>query len=95
MSGAVIVRIPNEGPRPTPESSDYELNAQFRGESLERDGSYSAVTRFKKMQLQRGRCTCSLMFLETLGLRLPAQPPPRIRSGKLLMKEPEEHAMTA
>jgi transposase len=29
-----------------------------------------------------------LMLLEKLGLRLPAQPPPRIRSGKLLLPEP-------
>jgi transposase len=31
-----------------------------------------------------------LMLLEKLGLSLPPQPPPRIRSGKLLMPEPEE-----
>lgn len=29
-----------------------------------------------------------LMLLEKLGLTLPAQPPPRIRSGKLMMPEP-------
>ncbi|MCY2953481.1 MAG: hypothetical protein NTU53_16105 [Planctomycetota bacterium] len=29
-----------------------------------------------------------LMLLEKLGLTLPAQPPPRIRSGKLLIPEP-------
>jgi transposase len=31
-----------------------------------------------------------LILLEKLGLKLPAQPPPRIRSGKLLMPEPVE-----
>jgi transposase len=31
-----------------------------------------------------------LMLLEKLGLTLPAQPPPRIRSGKLMMPEPED-----
>ena len=31
-----------------------------------------------------------LMLLEKLGLTLPAQPPPRIRSGKLLMPEPDD-----
>jgi transposase len=30
-----------------------------------------------------------LMLLEKLGLRLPPQPPPRIRSGRLLMPEPD------
>jgi transposase len=35
------------------------------------------------------------MLLEKLGLTLPAQPPPRIRSGKLLMPEPDlEEAST-
>jgi hypothetical protein len=34
------------------------------------------------------------MLLEKLGLRLPPQPPPRIRSGKLLIKEPEDQSMT-
>ncbi|MDQ6881007.1 MAG: IS1634 family transposase [Pseudomonadota bacterium] len=36
-----------------------------------------------------------LMLLEKLGLKLPNQPPPRIRSGKLLMHEAEEPSMTA
>jgi len=36
-----------------------------------------------------------LMLLEKLGLKLPAQPPPRIRSGKLLMPEPEEAQTSA
>ena len=31
-----------------------------------------------------------LMLLEKLGLKLPAQPPPRIRGGKLLMPEPDD-----
>jgi len=31
-----------------------------------------------------------LMLLEKLGLTLPAQPPPRIRSGKLLTPEPDD-----
>jgi len=29
------------------------------------------------------------MLLEELGLELPAQPPPRIRSGRLLLSEPD------
>ena len=33
--------------------------------------------------------------LEKLGLTLPAQPPPRIRSGTLLMPEPDKQATTA
>ena len=28
------------------------------------------------------------MLLEKLGLSLPSQPPPRIRAGKLLLREP-------
>jgi len=31
-----------------------------------------------------------LMLLEKLGLTLPTQPPPRIRSGKLLKPEPDD-----
>ena len=31
------------------------------------------------------------ILLEKLGLSLPPQPPPRIRSGRLLMPEPEDH----
>lgn len=191
MSGAAIVHIPEEGQRPTPENFHYELNAEFSGASLERDGSYilrsnamqaDAATMwsmymqlvfieaaFKSMKsdlairpifhrLQprveahlfvafMGYClmaalrkhiepaapglspravleqlgaikmvdvclptsdgrwlilprytepqTEQLILLEKLGLRLPAQPPPRIRSGKLLIDEPEEHSMTA
>jgi hypothetical protein len=36
-----------------------------------------------------------LMLLEKLGVALPAQPPPRIRDGKLLLPEPEapEHSV--
>jgi transposase len=191
MSGAVIVHIPEEGQRPTPENFHYELNAEFRGESLERDGSYilrsnaiqSDATTMWSMYMQlvfieaafksmksdlairpifhrlqprveahlfvafMGYCLMAalrkhiepaapglspravleqlgaikmvdvclptsdgrwlilprytepeaeqLMLLEKLGLKLPAQPPPRIRSGKLLINEPEEHSMTA
>jgi hypothetical protein len=36
-----------------------------------------------------------LMLLEKLGLTLPAQPPPRIRGGKLLMPEPHDEPATA
>jgi transposase len=35
-----------------------------------------------------------LILLENLGLTLPAQPPPRIRSGKLLMPGPDDPATT-
>jgi transposase len=35
------------------------------------------------------------MLLEKLGLTLPAQPPPRIRGGKLLMAEPEDDRASA
>jgi hypothetical protein len=35
-----------------------------------------------------------LILLEKLGLTLPAQPPPRIRSGKLLMPGPDDPATT-
>jgi hypothetical protein len=191
MSGAVIVHIPDEGQRPTPQNFCYELNSEFRGQSLERDGSYilrsnaiqsDAATMwsmymqlvfieaaFKSMKsglairpifhrLQprveahlfvafMGYCLLAalrkhlepaapglspravleqlgaiqmvdvclpttdgrwlilprytepepeqLMLLEKLKLHLPAQPPPRIRSGKLLINEPEEHPMRA
>jgi transposase len=36
-----------------------------------------------------------LMWLVKLGLTLPAQPPPRIRGGKLLMPEPADEPITA
>jgi hypothetical protein len=36
-----------------------------------------------------------LMLLEKLGLTLPAQPPPRIRGGKLLMPEPDDQRPSA
>jgi hypothetical protein len=190
MSGAVIVHIPDEGQRPTPENFHYELNAEFSGESLERDGSYilrsnaiqsDATTMwsmymqlvwieaaFKSMKsdlairpifhrVQRrveahlfvafmGYCLMAalrkhlepaapglspkavleqlgaikmvdvclptsdgrwlimprytepeaeqLVLLEKLGLSLPPQPPPRIRTGKLLMPEPDEQSTT-
>ena len=32
------------------------------------------------------------MLLEKLGLSLPSQPPPRIRSGKLLLREPSSES---
>jgi hypothetical protein len=35
------------------------------------------------------------MLLEKLGLTLPAQPPPRIRGGKLLTPEPNDEAPSA
>jgi hypothetical protein len=35
------------------------------------------------------------MLLEKLGLTLPAQPPPRIRGGKLLLPEPDEAGASA
>jgi hypothetical protein len=191
MSAAVIVHVPDEGQRPTPENFHYQLNAGFSRESLERDGSYilrsNAIqsdatamwsmymqltfieAAFKSLksdlairpifhQLQRrveahlfvafmGYCLMAalrkqiepaapglspravleqlgaikmvdvclptsdgrwlimprytepepeqLMLLEKLGLTLPAQPPPRIRSGKLLMNQAEEHPVTA
>jgi hypothetical protein len=40
MSGAVIVHLPDEGQRPTPQNFHYQLNAGFSRDSLERDGSY-------------------------------------------------------
>ena len=40
MSAAVIVHVPDEGQRPTPQNFHYELNAGFSRDSLERDGSY-------------------------------------------------------
>ena len=186
MSGAVIVHIPPQGRRPTPENFHYELNAEFSRESLERDGSYilrsnatqvDATTMWSMyMQLVHiesafkslksdlairpiwhhveprveahifvafmGYCLMAalrkhiepaapglspkaaleqlgaikmvdvclptsdgrwlvmprhtepeaeqLMLLEKLGLTLPAQPPPRIRGGKLLTPEPDD-----
>lgn len=190
MSAAVVVHIPDEGQRPTPQNFHYQLNAEFSRDSLERDGSYilrsnasqsDATTMwsmymqltfieaaFKSLksdlairpifhQLQHrveahlfvafmGYCLMAalrkhiepaapglspravleqlgaikmvdvclptsdgrwlimprytepepeqLMLLEKLGLTLPAQPPPRIRSGKLLINEPEDQSMT-
>jgi hypothetical protein len=189
MSGAVIVHLPDEGQRPTPQNFHYQLNAGFSRDSLERDGSYilrsnatqsDAATMwsmymqltfieaaFKSLksdlairpifhQLQHrveahlfvafmGYCLLAAlrkhiepaapglspravleqlgaikmvdvclptgdgrwlimprytepeaeqsMLLEKLGLRLPPQPPPRIRSGKLLINEPEDQSM--
>jgi hypothetical protein len=190
MSSAVIVHVPEEGQRPTPENFHYELNAEFSGASLERDGSYilrsnaiqSDATTMWSMYMQlvfieaafksmksdlairpifhrlqprveahlfvafMGYCLMAAlrkhlepaapglspravleqlgaiqmvdvclpttdgrwlimprytepepeqsMLLEKLRLKLPAQPPPRIRSGKLLMNQPEDHSMT-
>jgi len=186
MSGAITVRIPDEGQRPTTENFHYELNADFSRQSLGRDGSYilrsNAIqsdatimwsmymqlvwieSAFKSMksdlavrpifhQVQprveahlfvafMGYCLMAalrkhlepaapglspravleqlgaikmvdvclptsdgrwlimprhtepepeqLMLLEKLGLTLPGQPPPRIRSGNLLMPEPDD-----
>lgn len=188
MSGAVIVHIPDEGQRPTPQNFHYQLNAEFSRDSLERDGSYilrsnatqSDATTMWSMYMQltfieaafkslksdlairpifhrlqhrveahlfvafMGYCLLAAlrkhlepaapglspravleqlgaikmvdvclptadgrwlimprytepepeqsMLLEKLGLRLPTQPPPRIRSGKLLINEPEDHS---
>ena len=49
-----------------------------------RDGRWLIMPRHTEPEPEQ------LMLLEKLGLTLPAQPPPRIRSGKLLMHEPEE-----
>ena len=191
MSGAVIVHVPDEGQRPTPQNFHYQLNAGFSGASLERDGSYilrsnatqSDATTMWSMYMQlvfieaafkslksdlairpifhrvqhrveahlfvafMGYCLLAAlrkhiepaapglspkavleqlgaikmvdvclpttdgrwlimsrhtepepeqsMLLENLGLRLPPQPPPRIRSGKLLINEPEDQSTTA
>ncbi len=51
------------------------------------DGRWLIMPRHTEPEAQQ------LMLLEKLGLELPAQPPPRIRSGKLLMPEP--HAREA
>jgi DDE family transposase len=189
MSGAVIVHVPEEGQRPTPENFHYQLNAAFSRDSLDRDGSYvlrsnaaqsDATTMwsmymqltfieaaFKSMksdlairpvfhQLQHrveahlfvafmGYCLMAAlrkliepaapglspravleqlgaikmvdvclpatdgrwlimprytepepeqsMLLQKLGLSLPAQPPPRIRAGELLLNEPQEQSI--
>ena len=185
MSAAVIVHIPDEGQRPSPENFHYKLNAEAYHETSERDGSYilrsnakqaDATTMwsmymqlvwiesaFKSMKSDlairpiwhrlelrveahifvafMGYCLMAalrkhlehaapglspkavleqlaalqmidvclptsdgrwlimprytepepeqLMLLEKLGMKLPAQPPPRIRAGKLLMPEPQ------
>lgn len=40
MAAAVIVHVPHEGQRPTPENFHYELDAEAYQEALDRDGSY-------------------------------------------------------
>jgi transposase len=48
------------------------------------DGRWLIMPRYTEPEAEQ------LMLLEKLGLTLPAQPPPRIRSGKLLMPEPDD-----
>ncbi len=48
------------------------------------DGRWLVMPRHTEPQAEQ------LLLLEKLGLTLPAQPPPRIRSGKLMMPEPED-----
>ena len=50
------------------------------------DGRWLIMPRYTEPEAEQ------LMLLEKLKLQLPAQPPPRIRSGKLLMPEPGEPA---
>jgi transposase len=47
------------------------------------DGRWLIMPRYTEPEPEQ------LMLLEKLGLKLPAQPPPRIRAGKLLLPEPE------
>jgi hypothetical protein len=53
------------------------------------DGRWLIMPRYTEPEPEQS------MLLEKLGLQLPAQPPPRIRAGKLLMNEPEDQSMTA
>ena len=46
------------------------------------DGRWLVMPRYTEPEAEQQ------MLLEKLGLKLPAQPPPRIRSGKLLLREP-------
>jgi hypothetical protein len=48
------------------------------------DGRWLIMPRYTEPEAEQ------LMLLEMLGLSLPAQPPPRIRAGKLLMPEPDD-----
>jgi transposase len=48
------------------------------------DGRWLIMPRYTEPEPEQS------MLLEKLGLTLPAQPPPRIRSGKLLMPEPDD-----
>jgi hypothetical protein len=52
------------------------------------DGRWLIMPRYTEPEPEQS------MLLEKLGLQLPAQPPPRIRAGKLLIKEPEDQSMT-
>ena len=52
------------------------------------DGRWLVMPRYTEPEAEQ------LMLLDKLGLTLPAQPPPRIRSGKLLMPEPEDDRPT-
>jgi transposase len=54
-----------------------------------RDGRWLVMPRYTEPEPEQS------MLLEKLGLKLPAQPPPRIRSGKLLLPEPQEEAATS
>jgi hypothetical protein len=51
------------------------------------DGRWLIMPRYTEPEAEQS------MLLEKLGLRLPPQPPPRIRSGKLLINEPEDQSM--
>ena len=53
------------------------------------DGRWLVMPRYTEPDAEQS------MLLEKLGLELPAQPPPRIRSGKLLLPEPREEAATS
>ena len=50
------------------------------------DGRWLIMPRYTEPEAEQ------LMLLEKLRLQLPPQPPPRIRSGKLLLPEPDESA---
>jgi hypothetical protein len=53
------------------------------------DGRWLIMPRYTEPEPEQ------LMLLQKLALTLPAQPPPRIRAGKLLINEPEDQPMTA
>jgi len=50
------------------------------------DGRWLVMPRYTEPQAEQQ------MLLEKLGLSLPSQPPPRIRSGKLLLREPSSES---